>query len=119
MDLLIAFFLGWVVGSIYTNYQHLKGMRQIAKEQGMDLDAMANSIANKELRRIPVFYTEKQNQVIYLYDKYSNTFVSQGNTLEELAKKVVEHNKINVALVVDGDKEFWFFNGEIKNERML
>ncbi len=114
MDLLTIFCLGWFIGSLYANYQYLKAMRQIAKDQGMDLDEMAKTMMKQEERKIPVLVVEKQNEIIYLFDRNSNTFVAQGKTFEELAKKTLEYNKIPVALVVDGNKEFWFFNGEIK-----
>lgn len=115
MDYLIFFLLGWAIGSMYTTYKHLKAIKQIAEEQGINFDDMVNNIAKTEAQTVPVFIAEKQGSIIYLYDKKSNTFVTQGSSYEELAKKTMEHNKVSIAMVIDGDKEFWFYKGQLKN----
>lgn len=113
--IVLGFSIGWAMGSIYTNYLHIKHIRKIAEERGMDLEQMARMANESAHKTIPILIAEKQNEVIYLYDNQNN-FVSQGSTFEELAKKTLEYNKINVALVHDGDKEFWFYQGELKQK---
>jgi len=110
---LVSFVLGWALGSVYTSYLHIKQIRRIAEERGMNLEEMARLANESAQKTIPILIAEKQNEVIYLYDNQSN-FVSQGSTFEELAKKTLEQNKINVALVHHGDKEFWFYKGQLK-----
>lgn len=115
MDYLTFFLLGWAVGSMYTTYKHLKAIKQIAEEQGINFDDMVTNIAKTEAQTVPVFIAEKHGSFIYLYDKKSNNFVAQGSSYEELAKKTTENNKVPVAMVIDGDKEFWFYKGQLKN----
>lgn len=118
MEFLIFFALGWFCGSMYTTYQHIKSIRRLAQERGMDLDKIAELASQSERPTIPVLLVERQGNMIYLYEKTGNTFVAQGLSFEELAKKTLEQ-KIRVALVVDGDKEMWFYDGELKKTGSL
>lgn len=118
MDLLIYFALGWFCGSLYTTYQHIKNIRRIAKERGMNLDNMVEMASQSQGSTIPVLTVERQDNIIYLYEKENNTFVAQGLSFEELAKKTLEQ-KIRVALVLDGEKELWFYDGQLKEKGSL
>lgn len=118
MELLIIFLSGWIAGSVYTTIKHIRNIQKIAEERGLDLEQMAQAVIENERRDIPIFVAEKENNIIYLYDKHNNSFIAQGNDFNELAKKTFEL-KIPVAMVVDGEHEFWFYKGELKDKAMV
>lgn len=65
---------------------------------------------------IPRLNAENVSNVYLLYETKTNTFMCQGNTLEELAEKLLENNKIDLAFVKHDKKHFVFASGKIKGE---
>ena len=65
---------------------------------------------------IPRLNVENVSNVYLLYETKTNTFMCQGNTLEELAEKLLENNKIDLAFVKHDKKHFVFASGKIKGE---
>ena len=65
---------------------------------------------------IPQLSVENVSNVYLLYETKTNTFMCQGNTLEELAEKLLENNKIDLAFVKHDKKHFVFASGKIKGE---
>jgi hypothetical protein len=114
MDYIVGLLLGWFFGSVYTNYRHIQNLRRIAEERGLNLDTMAKSIVESESKKIPILFTEKRGETMYLFEKESNTFICQGSDIDELAKKSLEYRNIPVAMVEDGTNEIWFFEGQVK-----
>lgn len=115
LTIVITFVIGWFIGSMYANYQHISHMRKLAKERGIDFDKMVKSMVEMQKPTVPIFTAEKQNEVIYLYERNSKAFIAQGTSYEELAKITLETHKIPAALVVEGDNEIWFLQGQVKN----
>lgn len=65
---------------------------------------------------IPRLNVENVSNVYLLYETKTNTFMCQGKTLEELAEKLLENNKIDLAFVKHDKKHFVFASGKIKGE---
>lgn len=65
---------------------------------------------------IPRLNVENVSNVYLLYETKTNTFMCQGNTLQELAEKLLENNKIDLAFVKHDKKHFVFASGKIKGE---
>ena len=107
---------GFFLGMQFANYLHVRMIRKIAKDRGMDLDAMVSKVVESEQKTIPVLVTEKQGEVLYLYEKGTDNFICQGISMDELASKSLKYKNIPVALVEHGDKEIWFYNGEVKQK---
>lgn len=116
MDFIAYIAIGWTLGCIYTNFKHFQNLRNIAAERGLDLDKMVEAVVVQEEKSIPVLTVEKHGEIIYLFEKKTNTFVCQGFSMDELATKALEYKNISVALVEDGNNEIWFFKGQVKTK---
>ncbi len=107
MDILlyfVFFIFGWMIGRELLLIRLRKYIIQTAKSQGIDLDAPAKSI--------PICIVEKTKNQLYLYDKDTNKFYCQAETIEELAVNLKKNAHVDMALVVEhiGDKPYmWLF----------
>lgn len=117
VSLIQGFILGWIVHRIFINYQLKKVLEMIAKRHNISLEEMANTVlAEEKYIHVPFLFTEAVDNCIMLYNKETKQFVSQATTLEELAKNLIEHNKIKYAVVDHNDERFWFVEGKIRKD---
>jgi hypothetical protein len=89
---------------------------------------LLNIVANYQLKKlvkliekkvrdsIPTMFTEIDGNTVYLYDKKTNNFQCQAATIEELAERLLEVRKIELAKVTHNNKEIWFVTGEVLDE---
>lgn len=120
---LIQFFiLGWVGHSFYMAYKMRKLFKQIAEENGMNLNelsaALEKGLNNPQVKvtKVPNLFTEAIDNSIMLYNKETGTFMGQANTVEALAEQFYKFNKIKYALVNHDSKQFWFVEGKVKHD---
>jgi hypothetical protein len=101
LDIILILALGWVMGEFYTRYKLLKNLRSI--------------VIIEEVKRPNVFKleTEEVDNTILLYDRETNDFICQGNSLEQLAQLSREYNKIEYATVKHGDYFVAFIEGKV------
>lgn len=66
---------------------------------------------------VTVCVAETIGSITYLFEKDSHNFMCQGSSLEELAQRLLEDKKINIAFVMQPDelvnKTYWFVNGKL------
>ena len=108
------FWLGYQVGVSVTAYRLRYLVYREAKRKGLvkevDLDL-------EEKLTVMQLFVEKANNTLYLYDKYDNTFVCQGSTLEELATLAKKYKNIDYASVMIDKEIYAFVNGTVKSEQ--
>lgn len=102
--LICVFYLGWFIGTRLLMHNLRTAVRREAKILGIDLDSEGNE------DEFPHLFTEKENNIILVFDKQTNFFVCQGNTLEDAASKY----KIKKAKVEHDNKLVWFINGKVE-----
>lgn len=105
-NIIMAFCLGFLTGFAWFSYRLVKNIKEVMKEMGINEDKIELKTA------YPILFTELVNGVILIYDKASNQFVTQGNSLDEVASKLYE-NKIKTAYVVhtnNGEKIIYMMN---------
>ena len=104
LDIILILALGWVMGEFYTNYKLLKNLRSI--------------VIIEEVKRPNVYKleTELVDDIILLYDRETNDFICQGNSLEQLAKLSKEYKKIEYASVKHGEYFVAFIEGKVNKE---
>lgn len=109
-------FLGFSLGQAYTALKLSRLLKQVAEEEGIDLDKEIENVKEKkkQIHQVHKLEVEKINDVLYLFDRDNRDFVCQGSSIEELAKLAKEYKNIVVATVVHGDKVFMFVNGASK-----
>ena len=101
LDIILILALGWVMGEFYTMYKLRKNIRSYL-------------IIQEEIR--PTVYkleTELVDNTILLYDRDTNNFICQGNSLEQLAQLSREYKKIEYATVKHGDYFVAFIEGKV------
>lgn len=102
--IICIFFLGWFIGTRLLLHNLRTAVQKEAKILGIDLDG------DETQDELPHLFTEKENNIILVFDKQTNFFVCQGNTLEDAASKY----KIKKAKVEHEDKLVWFINGKVE-----
>lgn len=109
MDLIIVLICGFWLGTIFAVNRVRKQIHLIAKEQGITFD----DEPKESVQKIPFLTVEKHGELLYLWNTYSNTFMCQGKSVEELAEKLVQIQNINIAHVKNGNTNIWFVNGKV------
>lgn len=106
---IFAFWLGkqWAYTSIAYKFFRL------AKQHGIDLDKEEPIVT---INKIPDCNIEVHNDMMYLFEKNTDTFLCQGQTFEELATKLKNHLGITQAKITYNDKNLYLINGEFKKE---
>jgi len=97
--IIYIFALGFIIGSSWTKHRIKKELI----EHGILKDK------NTKTENVPKLITEIHNNMIYVFEKGTDTFVCQGNSIEELAKKIFKQNQIQVA-IVEHDSSILMFN---------
>jgi len=124
MDIFIyinIFIAGWISCQAYLVYKLRKALKKVAEDNGMSLEEMADKYLGANgvtvnVKKIPNYFTELNGSSILLYSNDTGDFISQAYSIEELAQKVYEFNKIKFAIVNHNDKQFWFVEGKVEND---
>jgi len=101
LDIILILALGWVMGEFYTMYKLRKNIRSY--------------LIIQEETRPTVFKLETEliDDIIFLYDRDTNDFICQGNSLEQLAQLSREYKKIEYVTVKHGDYFVAFIEGKV------
>ena len=78
--IILSVFIGYVFGIMRT-IRHLKNMVD---------DHDFGNVKNLQKQQIPLLTTEKHGDTLYLFEKETDSFMCQGSSLEDLAKKLAE-----------------------------
>lgn len=109
LDLIGAFVLGmWVMDKII-----FYRIRKALEEAGVDVDAEQEE--KVEAIQVKKYFIEKINELLYLYEQTSNTFIGQGKSLEELA--IIVKDKAEIAGVSYNEEFIWFVDGEVRKTK--
>ena len=101
LDIILILALGWVMGEFYAMYKLRRNIRSY--------------LIIQEETKPTVFKleTEEVDNTILLYDRETNDFICQGNSLEQLAQLSREYKKIEYATVKHGDYFVAFIEGKV------
>lgn len=126
MELLILFTIvvvAFQAGKHYGYYKIVKLMKEVAEEQGIDLEKELGIVKEKEESKknpsVHKLEVETHGDLLYLFDKESDRFICQGSSVQELAKLAKELKQVNLAAVKHGDKLFAFKDGESTEVKVL
>lgn len=104
METLIYF--GILLGAYFIGYIH--ALSKVAK--------LLYGATTVEKPSIQIYncLIEKHGTMLYLYDKQSNDFICQGNSLDELAKNALKYKNVQFALVENNQSVIKFEEGKVK-----
>ena len=114
--LIILLAVTFQAGKHYGYYTIVKLMKEVAEENGIDLEKELGLIKDKEEAKlkpitVPKLNVEQHGDVLYLFDVENDRFICQGSSVQELAKLAKELKNVTVAAVKHGDKIFAFKDG--------
>jgi len=117
LTLILIIVVAFQMGKHWGYYKLAKLMREVAEEQGIDLEKELGLVAEQEEKKnqanlVLKLEVEQHGELLYLFDVESDNFICQGTTVQELAKLAKDLKKVNYAAVKHGDKIFAFKDGE-------
>ncbi len=111
------FWLGYNVGQMVLSWRLRDIIRSEAKKEGIKVDGEYN-IVREEKPKVIKLWVEKVHDILYLYDT-EDTFICQGNTIEELATLALKYKNIKYASVLNGEDVFAFVDGSVKTAKEI
>ena len=112
--LTVVFYIGYQVGMSVFAYRIRHLLYKEAKNQGINIDAKLLNLEEAK-PNVAKLFIEKSNNMMYLYVYEDNTFICQGNTLNELASLAQKYNNIKYAVVQHDDDMLMFVDGAVKD----
>jgi hypothetical protein len=118
MELLILFaiiVIAFQLGKHYGYYKIVKLMKEVAEEQGLDLEQELGLMQEKEVIKTPSvlkLQVEQHGELLYLFDVDTDNFICQGSSVQELCELAKKQKNVLYAAVKHGDKVFAFKDGE-------
>lgn len=112
--LLLALVIAFQLGKHYGYYKIVKLMKEVAEEQGLDLEKELGIVKAKEENKVEKVHklnVEQQGDMLYLFDKESDDFICQATSVQELCELAKKYKNVNMAAVLHGDKVFAFKDG--------
>lgn len=107
IELIVCLGIGYLIGNVHTIWR----LRKLISEAGIDIEKglLEPEEPKTHIHKLTI---ETMNDMLYLYDRETNGFVCQANTMEELATSCKEYKNIMVATVIHDSKVFIFANGK-------
>lgn len=96
--LIVGGYLGFHLGSAFVMFKLKDLILKEAARQGLDVVVLEQNIIEKQQTKLVIEYNDN---ILYLYDNHTNTFICQGSTVEELAKLAKQYKNISDAAVFD------------------
>ena len=109
--LIFIFVVGYVLGQIRAMMKIGNILREAADNAGIDLEQELERRKQKLTNSVKKLEVEKINDMLYLYERDTNDFICQANSMEDLAKLAKEYKNIALATVIHDNKVFMFKHG--------
>lgn len=103
IGMVLIFVLGWSACNFYIEFTVA---RWIVRQQELNKEKLKKLV-------LPCGSIEQHGDILYLFDKNTNEFMCQGDSVKELASKLLDYKKIKLAYIEHGDKVYNFVNGEV------
>lgn len=98
-----VFALGFFIGSMW--------MKNRIKKELIEHGIIKYKDSKSE--KVTKLITEIHHNVIYVFEKGTDTFVCQGRSIDELAKKIFKQNQIHIAIVEHDSSILMFIEGKV------
>lgn len=107
------FILGFWLGSRYAAFMITQKFLFLAKQHGISLDKHDGAVKVSTIYDCNI---EIHQDIMYLFEKNTNTFLCQGKSFEEIEEKLKTYLGITQAKITFENKQFYFINGKFKEE---
>lgn len=86
----------------------------IFKSKSKDDALLRDSLIEKvETKQLYTLKTEVHNDMIFAFTADTDTFISQGKSIEEVAEVAHKHRKVELAYVLHEKEFMWFVDGKV------
>ena len=112
--LLIIVIVSFQAGKHWGYFEIVKALKEVAQEQGIDLEKELGLVKEKEekVSTVHKLQVETHGDLLYLFDSETDKFICQGSSVQELAKLAKDLKQVDYAAVKFDNKIFAFKNGE-------
>lgn len=106
-------YVSFQAGKHWGYYKLVKTLKEVADEQGVDLEKELGLYKEEEEKKniVRELNVEQHGDVLYLFDKETDQFICQGSSVLELAEIAKKQKNVLYAVVKHGDKIFAFKDG--------
>ena len=111
---LFSLYLVFKAGEMYGHWIAYKALSEFLEEKGLDLKNEIEKEIDAKTPKVYKLETHEENNMLYLFNRDTNSFICQAPTIEELAKLAKDSKNINTASVLHGKKIFTFIDGIAK-----
>ena len=105
------FFGGFIFGKLHTYFYIGNLLKQVAEEQGIDLEKEIKQTSAPPKPRVYKLDVEEHGDMLYLFDVEKHNFICQGKTVEELCELAKQQKNVLYAAVKHGERVFQFKDG--------
>lgn len=117
LSTLTIFLFGYWLGINVTMFKIRREILNLAKEQGIKLPVMEDEAEpDQKENPVPFLNIEQHGDMLYLFDRTSDVFMTQGRNIDELANNLSKYKQVELAYVKYGDDNFWFVNGKVSTK---
>lgn len=111
-----VFVIAFKLGEMYGYWHFYKAISEYLETKGIDLKEELEKETEQKpsTPKVHKLETHEENNMLYLYNRDTNSFICQAPTIEELAKLAKEYKNITAASVLHGKKVFMFMDGNAK-----
>lgn len=116
--LFVLLYIGFILGQAYQIFKIRSMIRRIARDNDINLEEMLYDSGEEENKKeIMVLEAEKINGTLLIYNKITNEFICQADTIEEAAEMFDKRKKDVYGLIKYDEKDLMFVSGKIQRSK--
>jgi ribosome-binding ATPase YchF (GTP1/OBG family) len=113
ISLIVIFTVGFFLGKAHTYFRIAQILRDTLEEVVLDVSEL-KAEKEEEKTLVSKLEVETHGDMLYLFDRETDQFICQANSVQELAKLAKEYKQVVYAVVKYNDKVFTFQDGQSK-----
>lgn len=119
LSIFILVYIGFVLGQAYQIFKIRGIIKRIAKDNALNIEDMLYDPEEPEnsKKEIMVLEAEKINGTLLIYDKLTNEFICQAESIEEAARTFNERKKDVYGLIKYDEIDMMFVGGKIEKSK--
>lgn len=117
LTLFCLLYTGFILGQAYQIFKIRSMIRRIARDNDINLEEMLYDSEEENKKEIMVLEAEKINGTLLIYNKITNEFICQADTIEEAAEMFDKRKKDVYGLIKYDEKDLMFVGGKIQRSK--
>jgi hypothetical protein len=118
LAIFILVYIGFILGQAYQIFKVRSMIRRIARDNDINLEeVLYEEEPENSKQEIMVLEAEKINGTLLIYNKLTNEFICQAETIEEAARTFNDRKKDVYGLIKYDETEMMFVGGKIEKSK--